>query len=242
MVRYRINLQYDGTDFHGWQIQPNALTVEEALEHAMSTILRTNIDVIGCGRTDTGVHASFYCAHFDSYEELQTEDLTYKLNHLLPRTIAILNIDAVSNDFHARFSASSRSYVYHIQKRPNPFKDRYSFLYSGEVDVNAMNQSCKDLLGEHSFSAFCKGTPSGEHYRCTIIRAEWMEHEEGFEFHITANRFLRNMVRAIVGTQLEIGRGKLNLASHRNLIEGGSRSEAGISVPAKGLFLTQVSY
>jgi tRNA pseudouridine38-40 synthase len=241
-MRYRIDLQYDGSNYHGWQIQPNAITVEETIEKALGTLLRSPIDVVGCGRTDTGVHASFFTAHFDFELPVNTEELLHKLRQIIAPDIGILNIRAVSPDFHARFSAQSRSYVYQIQFRNNPFTQRFSFLFLGEIDISLMNISCSDLVGEHSFSAFCKGNPSGEHYRCRVTEAHWKESAEGISFHITANRFLRNMVRAIVGTQLDIGRGRISREEHQKLISGGTRSEAGISVPAKGLFLTEVTY
>jgi len=241
-MRYRLDLQYDGTTYHGWQIQPNAPSVEAEIEKALSTILREPIDAVGCGRTDTGVHASFFTAHFDYNKEIDTQKLTYKLRQFLPESIAIINTRPVGDDFHARFSAISRAYVYRVQFRNNPFDRHFSHQVSGDLDIQLMNKSCRDLLGEHKFSAFCKGVPSGNHYRCNVLRAEWFSTNEGIEFHISANRFLRNMVRAIVGTQLEIGRGKIDLESHKNMINGGSRSDAGMSAPAKGLTLCEVVY
>lgn len=241
-MRFRLDLQYDGTDYHGWQIQPNARSVEETLETALGTLLRTPIDLVGCGRTDTGVHASHYVAHFDTEVNVDTEQLLYKLQQLVPSDIGLLHLTETHPDFHARFSAISRSYTYKIIKRNDPFLRRYAFLFSGEIDLNAMNLSCQHYLGEHEFSAFCKGVPSGNHFRCYVHRAEWISTDNGYEFHITANRFLRNMVRAIVGTQLEIGRHKLTLDAHRALVANGKRSEAGMSVVAHGLFLSEIHY
>jgi len=241
-MRYRLDLQYDGTDFHGWQIQPNAHSVEAEIEKALSTILRETIDCVGCGRTDTGVHASFFTAHFDSIQPIDCEQLAYKLRHLVPETIGILGVTLVEDDFHARFSALSRSYIYRLQYQNNPFNRHFCHLVRPDLDIQLMNESCQDLIGEHEFSAFCKGAPSSDHYRCTVLQAHWISDNDGAEFHISANRFLRNMVRAIVGTQLEIGRGKLTLEKHRELILGGTRSEAGMSVPARGLTLCEVVY
>lgn len=241
-MRYRLDLQYDGTAYHGWQIQPNAPSVEAEIENALSTLLREPIDAVGCGRTDTGVHASFFTAHFDTLQEIDTQQLSYKLRQFLPDSIGIIQTSRVSDDFHARFSAVSRSYVYRIQYRNNPFYRHFAHQISGDLNLELMNKSCLDLLGEHEFSAFCKGVPSGNHYRCTVLRAEWISTNKGIEFHISANRFLRNMVRAIVGTQLEIGRGRLDLDTHKKMIQGGNRSDAGMSVPAKGLTLCEVNY
>ena len=241
-MRYRLDLQYDGTDYHGLQIQPSAPSVEAEVENALATLLQKPIDVIGCGRTDTGVHASFYTAHFDTDLPVEPQNLLYKLQKILPPSIAIIAIMPVSEDFHARFSAISRSYIYRIIQNKDPFKTRHTYLYQGNIDLGLMNQSCQDLMGTHEFAAFCKGQPSTDHYRCTISQACWNITDNGLEFHITANRFLRNMVRAIVGTQLEIGMGKISLEAHRKLIAGGRRSDAGKSVPAHGLTLSDVQY
>ncbi len=242
MSRYRLDLQFDGTDFHGWQIQPSAHSVEAEVENALFTLLQVPIDLIGCGRTDTGVHASFYTAHFDTDLPIDAINLMYKLQKILPPSIAIIAIGPVSNEFHARFSAISRSYIYRIIHNKDPFKTRYAYLFLGKLDLDLMNASCKDLMGTHEFSAFCKGQPSTDHYRCNVSQAHWKQIENGLEFHISANRFLRNMVRAIVGTQLDIGTGKMNLEEHRKLIAEGRRSDAGKSVPAHGLTLSDVNY
>ena len=241
-MRYRLDLQYDGTDYHGWQIQPSAPSVEAEVENALATLLQVPIDVIGCGRTDTGVHASFYTAHFDIDNLIDPQILLYKLQKILPPSIAIIAIVPVSEDFHARFSAISRSYIYRIIQNKDPFKTRHTYLFQGKLDLELMNISCQDLLGTHEFAAFCKGQPSTDHYRCNVSQAQWNTVENGLEFHISANRFLRNMVRAIVGTQLDIGMGKMSLEAHRRLIAEGRRSDAGKSVPAHGLTLSDVHY
>lgn len=242
MPRYRLDLQFDGSDYHGWQIQPSAHSVEAEVENALFTLLQVPIDLIGCGRTDTGVHASFYTAHFDIDLPIDCQNLSYKLQKILPPSIAIIAIQPESNEFHARFSAISRSYIYRIIQNKDPFQSRYAYLFLGKLDLDVMNASCKDIMGTHEFLAFCKGQPSTDHYRCSISQAHWKTTEIGLEFHISANRFLRNMVRAIVGTQLDIGTGKMNLDEHRKLIAEGRRSDAGKSVPAHGLTLSAVNY
>lgn len=242
-MRYRLDLQYDGTHYHGWQIQPNSNTVEGSIEGALNTILRKDIDIIGCGRTDTGVHARSFTAHFDCNQQIDCTLVIHSLRSILPNDITVHSITETNDDFHARFSATSRSYEYHILRKPDPFLRNYAWYYNGKLDRDLMIKSCRDLLGEHEFKAFCKGEPSGDHYRCTISRAEWeFKDEHHWVLHLTANRFLRNMVRAIVGTQLLIGKEKMSPEEHRRLIQTGERSEAGMSVPACGLTLAKVEY
>ncbi len=241
-MRFRLDLQYEGSDYCGWQIQPDAPSVESEIEKALATLLQENIDVIGCGRTDTGVHASFYTAHFDTELAIEPVTLSYKLQKILPPSIAIIAIAPANPDFHARFSALSRSYIYRIIQQKDPFKTRHAYLFPGKLDFDLMNRSCKDLLGTHEFTAFCKGQPSTDHYRCKVTVAHWISTPEGLEFHISANRFLRNMVRAIVGTQLDIGTGKMSIEQHQKIIAEGRRADAGKSVPAHGLYLSAVAY
>ncbi len=241
-MRFRLDLQYEGSDYCGWQIQPDAPSVESEIEKALAILLQENIDVIGCGRTDTGVHASFYTAHFDTDLLIDTGTLLYKLQKILPPSIAIIAITPASSDFHARFSAKSRSYIYRLIQQKDPFETRHAYLYLGKLNLELMNTSCKDLIGTHEFTAFCKGQPSTDHYRCTVTQAHWIQTSKGLEFRISANRFLRNMVRAIVGTQIDIGTGKMSLDQHQRILVEGRRSDAGKSVPAHGLYLSAVEY
>lgn len=242
-MRYRLDLQYDGTNYHGWQIQPNALTVEEVTEKALHTILREPVDLIGCGRTDTGVHAKAFTAHFDFPSQIQLEKTLHSLLSILPSDIVVHDIKPVEDDFHARFSASTRSYEYHILRKPDAFKRYHAWYYNQELNKEKLAESCIDLRGEHEFKAFCKGEPSGGHYRCEMFKAEWeFSDPNHWILHLTANRFLRNMVRAIVGTQLLVGKGQMSIEEHRQLIETGDRTQAGISVPACGLHLTKIEY
>ncbi len=243
-MRYKITLSYDGAPFCGWQIQPNAPSVQETLEKALSTLLRENVNVTGAGRTDTEVNAKDYVAHFDSGEAIDTEALIYKLNAILPQSIAIHLILPVTNDFHARFSATKREYEYHIHREKDPFSDRFSYQWGyPEVDFDAMNQAASKILGTKDFSCFEKKGADNKTSICTIYEAYWTKDDEThWTFHISANRFLRNMVRAIVGTLLEVGRGKRTIESIDELIEKKNRTTAGESVPGHALFLSKVEY
>ena len=243
-MRYKITLSYDGAPFCGWQIQPNAPSVQETLEKALSTLLREKICVTGAGRTDTRVNAKDYVAHFDSSEAINTEALIYKLNAILPQSIAIHLILPVANDFHARFDATKREYEYHIHREKDPFSDRFSYQWGyPEADFDAMNQAAAKLLGTKDFSCFEKKGADNKTSICTVYEAYWTKEDEAhWTFHISANRFLRNMVRAIVGTLLEVGRGKRTIESIDELIKKKNRTTAGESVPGHALFLSKVEY
>tara|TARA_R110002049_G_scaffold104807_4_gene251399 strand:+ start:620 stop:1369 length:750 start_codon:yes stop_codon:yes gene_type:complete len=243
MVRYFIQLSFEGTCYHGWQVQNNANSVQEELQKALSVILRGTIDLIGAGRTDTGVHAKQMFAHFEASTKLSDlEKLTFKLNSILPPDIAIQQIFEVPEDFHARFTATSRSYEYHLHQSKNPFKQNHSYYFNRELDVDAMNNAAQLLLAYTDFSAFSKSNTQTFTNDCAIYNAVWEITDDGLVFHISANRFLRNMVRAIVGTLLEIGIGKFNPTDIHSIIRSKNRSEAGTSVPACGLYLTRVEY
>lgn len=245
MGRYFLTLQYDGTAYHGWQIQPNATTVEETIENALATLLRQPVDIIGAGRTDTGVHARIMKAHFDWNCELpmETAQLVYKLNKILPNDIAILDIKRVANDMHARFSAKSRTYHYFIHSQKNAFLNRYSYYITYNLDYEKMNQAAAILKRYSDFESFCKSNTDVKTTICAIYEAEWhVTSDTTAYFSITANRFLRNMVRAIVGTLIDVGRGKTTLDDFCNIIEKKSRSNAGDSMPAKALFLENIKY
>jgi len=242
-LRYFIQLSYKGTNYHGWQIQPNAISVQGVVEKALSTILRDTIEVVGAGRTDTGVHASFFVLHFDVLKELTNfENLVYKLNSLLPNDIAIQKIWKVENDMHARFSAISRTYKYYISTKKNPFRTETSFKYLLPLDIDKMNDAVR-ILGEYEdFTSFSRLHTDVKTNNCKILWAEWEVVETQLIFTIKADRFLRNMVRAIVGTLLEVGKGKLTVANFRKIIEMKNRGAAGASAPAKGLFLVDIQY
>ena len=240
--RYFIELQYDGSNYHGWQFQNNALTVQEVLEHGFSTILRQKIDVTGCGRTDTGVHASFYVAHFEYDTEIDAQKTTHRLNTFLPKDIVISNIYLVDNEKHARFSASKRTYNYFIHQQKNPFKENYSYHLYGTLNFDAMQKACQYLIGKKDFSSFCKDIKNAQGTMCTVYEAFWEKENNSFKFTISANRFLRNMVRAIVGTLVEIGKEKLQPEDIIKILEQKDRSIAGQSVPGKALFLAAITY
>ena len=242
-MRYFIHLAYDGGAYHGWQIQPNATTVQEILNKAISTLVKADVETIGCGRTDTGVHARDFYAHFDSPSPvIDHNKFLHALNAMLPYDIAVYRLIQVADTAHARFDATSRTYEYHICDRKEPFGRSYAFHFSKPLDIDAMNAAAAELLPHEDFACFNKtgGAQTGTH--CNLVHAVWVRHEHHLVFTVTANRFLRNMVRAIVGTLLEVGEAKINLEDFRQILASGDRSEAGASVPAHGLFLTNVVY
>ena len=296
MLRYFIQLSYDGTAYHGWQIQPNGVSVQETLESALSTLLRRDVEVVGAGRTDTGVHARMMVAHMDSPVELDAAQLCYKLNKLLPRDIAVQRIWPVADDMHARFSATSRTYHYYIHTRKSPFLRHYSWLVTFPLDFDRMNEAAQCLLRYEDFTSFSKTQTDTKTNLCHITEARWeqtcpqrtlpqqtnpqwtlpqplpcregssqgtsiyaplptreglgegplgvglLEEASSWCFTITANRFLRNMVRAIVGTLIEVGRGRMTVEEFCQVIERKDRCSAGESVPGHALFLTNVGY
>ena len=241
-MRYFLKLSYQGTYYHGWQIQPNAITVQEILEDRISKILGKNTPIFGAGRTDTGVHASQMIAHFDA-ENIQPEILRFKLNSFLPKDIAIHDIRAVKNDAHARFDAIYRTYHYYIHFEKNPFKNDVSwYFYHGKLDVNLMNQASQILFDFDEFTSFARLHADNKTDFCKIMKAVWTEEKDGLKFEIRADRFLRNMVRAIVGTLVEIGQHKITLNQFIKIIEKKDRKFASASAPAHGLFLAEVAY
>ncbi len=243
--RYFLELSYHGGNYHGWQTQPNAITVQQKIDEALSIYFKNKIETLGCGRTDTGVHATQFFAHFDcSIIDLENQELKFlrSINSLLPYDIAVHHIYPVAPDAHARFDATFRSYQYHIHFNKNPFKTHTSWLVKESLDIKAMNIAAAYLLEYEDFGAFCKANADNFTNNCLVSRAEWEVTADGIIFHITANRFLRNMVRAIVGTLTDIGRGKFSPDYMREVIESKNRSVAGASVPACGLFLTEVNY
>lgn len=242
-MRYFVWFSYDGTAYHGWQIQPNGNSVQEELQRALSTLLREEISVTGAGRTDAGVHARQMVAHFDFSEAIDLEQLAYKLNRILPCDIAVDRVELVDDDKHARFSATSRTYHYYIHTKKDPFSRPYSTELHYELDFDKMNEAGRILMTYDDFGAFCKSHSDVKTTLCRVTKAEWVQTSEtSWYFEITANRFLRNMVRAVVGTLIDVGRGRLTLDDFRKVIEGKRRTAAGESMPANALFLENIRY
>ncbi|SHH31288.1 tRNA pseudouridine(38-40) synthase TruA [Winogradskyella jejuensis] len=241
-MRYFIQLSYNGAAYHGWQIQPNAVTVQETIQDALSKLLNTTLSITGAGRTDTGVHASQMYAHFDFDEIIDTDNLVYKLNSFLPKDIAIQSIFQVADDAHARFHAIRRSYDYKITLKKDVFQYDYAYYMHQKLDVDKMNAASEILLQYEDFQCFSKSNTDVKTYNCKIEYARWNKDYDMLVFTISADRFLRNMVRAIVGTLVNIGLDKLEVEDMHSIIASKDRGEAGFSVPAKGLYLTQVLY
>ena len=242
-TRYFIKLSYKGTNYHGWQIQPKANTVQQVLNEDFSLLLGEKVQVTGCGRTDTGVHARVFYAHLDCSGKLaKNTDLLFKINNKLPADIAIHKFLPVRADAHARFDALSRTYEYHIQCRKEVFTNEYAHYVYGILDTEAM-QSASDILKDYTdFTSFSKVDTETKTNNCKLHLAHWDITEDTMVFTIKADRFLRNMVRAIVGTLLDVGSRRTDLDGFRQIIENRSRSDAGTSAPARGLFLTDVQY
>ena len=241
-MRYFIELSYKGTNYHGWQIQPNAISVQEQITKAIKTITQENIQLVGAGRTDAGVHAIQMFAHFDTEKKLTDNDV-HKFNSILPNDIVIKSLKMVLDTSHARFDAISRSYEYRILLVRDPFYLETTWqLYQKKLQIDVMNKAAEILFEFEDFESFSKVKTDVKTFNCSITKATWVLQGDHLTFHITANRFLRNMVRAIVGTLLDVGLEKKSVDDFRNIIESKKRSEAGLSVPAKGLFLTEVCY
>ena len=242
MNRYALILAYDGSQYHGWQKQPNANTVQEVIESRLSTVLNQDIQIVGCGRTDTGVHAKDYCAHFDSRSISNLENLKYKLNKVLPEDISIKKIREVETSFHARFDALSREYKYCITAEKDIWNREFSSLIRGNISLDKMNAGAKLLLGKKDFTSFCKVGSDNENNFCEVLECKWSMEGTSMVFTIKANRFLRNMVRAIVGTLIEVGQEKISPEAILTILEEKNRSAAKKSAEAKGLFLSKVEY
>ncbi len=243
MIRYFCEIAYDGTHYHGWQIQPNAPTVQEAINNCFSIILKSpNFNSQGCGRTDTGVHASQYFFHFDIDNEIDVKNLINKANKILDRAIVVRDVFEVDNELHARFSALSRRYHYYISSTNNPFERFYVNQISQKLDISMMNEAVQLLMKYRDFSSFSKSKTQTNTNDCIIFEAKWYEEKEKIIFTIKANRFLRNMVRALVGTLLKVGEGKISLKDFSDIIEAKDRTLAGKSVSGHALFLSEVSY
>ncbi|MBU2651430.1 MAG: tRNA pseudouridine(38-40) synthase TruA [Bacteroidetes bacterium] len=245
MSRYFIKLSYNGSRYHGWQMQENAVSIQDLIQKGLSFHTGEQIELTGCGRTDTGVHAREYYAHFDLNRD-QTPDfleyLVYKLNSFLPDDIAVYEIFPVPKELHARFDAISRTYEYQVLRKKDPFLEDFAYYLYGELDVDRMNEGAALLLKYDDFTSFSKLHTQVKTNICHLMHARWEESGNLLVFTIKADRFLRNMVRAIVGTLLDLGRSKITLEDLIRIIEVKDRSAAGFSVPAKGLFLTGVEY
>lgn len=242
-MRRFIQLSYDGAAYHGWQKQPNARSVQQTLQEALSMLLQTDIEVVGAGRTDAGVSARMMVAHFETNKACDNEQLVYKLNKLLPHDIAVQRIWEVPDEMHARFSATSRTYHYYIHTRKDPFVRQYSWLVTFPLDFARMNEAASRLPDFDDFTSFSKVNTDTKTNLCNVTEAHWTrEGENTWRFTITANRFLRNMVRAIVGTLIEVGRGRMTVDEFCQVIEQKNRCSAGDSVPGHALFLVDVSY
>ncbi len=241
MGRYFIHLAYNGASYCGWQTQPELPTVQLTLEQALSTLLRQKVAVVGCGRTDTGVHASDFYAHFDA-GEVETQQLVFKLNNILPPDIAIYDIFPVTQNAHARFDATARTYQYHVSQERLPFRQgQYCRIYY-KPDIDLMNEAARVLMEYEDFTSFAKLHTQVKTNICHLSVAHWEESAGEYVFTIRSNRFLRNMVRSVTGTLLDVGRGKLTIEGLREIIEKKDRCAAGVSMPACGLFLTKVEY
>lgn len=242
-MRYFLEFSYHGKPYHGWQKQPNALSVQQVLENALSTLLRLPITVIGAGRTDTGVHAKQMFAHFDvALQPCHLKHLVYQLNQYLGASIAIHHLKPVIPNAHARFDATSRTYEYHIVSKKVAFHNDLHYFFKPELNMADMNAAAAMLFQYNDFKCFSKSNTDVKTFNCEIYKAKWKSNENGYIFTIQANRFLRNMVRAIVGTLLNVGQGKINQDDFSMIIESKNRSQAGFSVPAHGLFLSHIAY
>ena len=241
-MRFFIKFSYKGTNYHGWQIQPNAIAVQEVLNNALSTILNQKINCMGAGRTDTGVHAREMFAHFDTDSEFELKTTIHKLNSFLPNDISVFDIIKVHNDAHARFDAKKRTYEYRIHNFKDSFLENLSWYYHQNLDLQVMNKASKILLNHTDFQAFSKVNTDVNSFDCKIFQANWIQINNQLIFTITADRFLRNMVRAIVGTLIYVGLKKITIEDFENIIKSKNRNNAGFSVPAQGLFLTKIEY
>lgn len=241
-MRYFIKLAYNGTHYHGWQYQPNAASVQETMNKAFSTILNSEINLMGAGRTDTGVHAKEMFAHFDFENPIDTKNLIHKLNSFLPKDIVIYDVFPVDDEAHTRFDATKRTYEYHINTFKDAFLQEQSWYFHQKLDLDLMNKAAKSLLNHTDFQSFSKVNTDVNTFDCSIFEAYWKEDDGKLIFTISANRFLRNMVRSIVGTLINIGLHKITLDDFESIIESKNRDKAGFSVPAHGLYLTKIEY
>lgn len=241
-MRFFIEIAYNGKAYHGWQKQPAAISVQEVLDGALSTALQENIEVAGAGRTDKGVHASQFFGHFDTAPLSNIPQLIFKLNTILPASIAVFSIFEVPPEAHVRFDAISRTYTYYVTTRKDPFKTNSAYYVKKKIDMDRMNEAAEMLLSYTDFKAFSKVKTEVKTYNCSLLYARWESEGDVLVFRIKADRFLRNMVRAVVGTLLDIGTGKTAVEHIKHVVESRNRGEAGKSVPAHALFLSKIEY
>jgi len=239
--KYFIEIAFDGTNYCGWQKQKNGISVQQVINEKLSLKLNESIEVVGAGRTDAGVHAEYFVAHFDTDVEIN-EDFIQEMNKFLPNDIMFKSIKKVKSDVNARFSAVNRTYQYRILTKKNPFLLNYTYYYFGKLNIESMNNAASILIITSDFTSFSKLHGNSKTNICKVLKAEWTQHDDLIVFTITANRFLRNMVRAIVGTLLEVGKGEISLKDFEKIIETKNRCMASTSAPAKGLFLTGIEY
>lgn len=244
MPRYFLEMAYNGSAFHGWQVQPNAVTVQAVVDDALGKLLRTDVHVVGAGRTDTGVHASYFVAHFDTHFAIGDADhFLYKVNRILPRDVVVFTIQEVDPLLHSRFSATSRTYHYNLILQKDPFLKDTAYLPVYDLDFNRMNQAAMLLFDFTDFTSFSKLHTDVKTNNCQIMQAQWMAIDDyRWQFVVQADRFLRNMVRAMVGTLMDVGRGKISVSDFREIITLKHRGEAGSSAPAHALFLVDIEY
>ena len=246
LPRYFLQLAYNGKNYHGWQYQLNtSLTIQQILQERLSLLLHEKITLIGCGRTDTGVHAKEYYAHFDCGKEDLLNDKhnwLFKMNHCVPKDISLINILPVQNNANARFSATARTYKYYIHQVPNPFVNDFSAYIYGLIDVNLMNEAAEIIKNTKDFTSFTKVNNNHANYICDIMECNWLRENNTIVFTIKANRFLRNMVRALVGTMIEVGTKKITVKDFESIVLSKNRNEAGVSITGKGLHLENIEY
>ncbi|HEV8512073.1 MAG TPA: tRNA pseudouridine(38-40) synthase TruA [Cyclobacteriaceae bacterium] len=241
-MRYFFEVTYDGANYNGWQNQANALGVQQVLEDTLSKLLRQKISIVGSGRTDTGVHCVQQFFHADIPSEIKQQDFLQRINSFLPKDVAIRDVFPVKPDAHARYDAHQRSYEYHITIRKNPLLVGHAFYFFKQCDISLMNEAAEGLVGEHDFTSFSKVKTDVNHFVCTIKVAHWKKTDDLLIFNISANRFLRGMVRAIVGTLLDVGTQKISIKEFQSIIKSKDRKKAGMNVPPEGLYLTEVKY
>ena len=242
-MRYFVEISYNGTNYHGWQVQPNANSVQAEIIKGFSVLFRNEtFECVGCGRTDTGVHAKQFYFHFDTKDIFDPELYTYKLNSILPKDISVHRIFKVDDEAHARFNAVSRTYEYYVHDRKDVFMQKSSCFWPVKIDVDQMNQACETLLNYDDFTSFSKVHSDAYTNICDISKAIWTKEGHQYKFEITANRFLRNMVRAVVGTTLQVGEGKISVDDFKAIVEAKDRGQAGKSVHGHGLYLSKISY
>ncbi|MCU4165838.1 tRNA pseudouridine(38-40) synthase TruA [Carboxylicivirga caseinilyticus] len=243
MPRYFMEMAYNGQNYHGWQIQPNAISVQEVINDALYKAIREEVNVVGAGRTDTGVHASYFVCHFDCEQIIgDTDFILHRLNRILRNDVVVYTLFPVNDDAHSRFGAVSRTYHYYLKPFKTPFFNDIAYRPTFNVDITKMNEAARKLFDYTDFTSFSKLHTDTKTNNCKIMQAQWVDKEDMFVFVIKADRFLRNMVRAIVGTLLEVGRGKMSINQFCEIIEAKDRSMAGTSVPPQALFLVDVEY